>query len=104
MAGSHVQLPCIFLSATECDDGSSMVFEAADFLVLPHSLLLSGSATFVNGQCDRSFWVFVKMKLRRKLCGFIFPKVLIRLTLNSCVDCKVRISVTSKALDIFSII
>ncbi len=79
------------------------MFKAADLLVSPHLLLLRGSVTLVDGQCDGSFWVILKMKTSKKGVR-IFLKMSTGLSLNSCVDCKVSISVTSKALEIFSVI
>ena len=69
------------------------MFEAADLLVSPLSLLMvSGDGSFVLGdRGDENFG---------GSCAEI-PKLLTGRSLNSCVDCKISISVTSKALEIF---
>ena len=75
------------------------MFEAADLLV-SHRLLLrgsvvSGDGSFVLGdRGDENFG---------GSCAKI-PKLSTGRSLNSCVDCKISISVTSKALENFRVI
>ena len=76
---------CVFQRATERDDGSSKVFEAADLLVSP-CLLLCGSVACGVGRwpvmaSDRGDENF------KGSCAEI-PKLSTGRSLNSCVDVK----------------
>ena len=72
--------------------------------VSPPSSLLRGS---VDGQLvvmARSFWVSDRGDENFGGSCAEIPKLLTGRSLNSCVDCKISISVTSKALEIFRVI
>jgi hypothetical protein len=52
---------------------------------------------------DGLFRVIMEMRTSKEVVQ-IFPKMLTGLSLNSYIDCKISISVTSKALEIFRVI
>ena len=78
------------------------MFEAADLLVSLRRCFVGRSMVSGDG-C--SFWVIGDRGDENfgGSCAEI-PKLLTGRSLNSCVDCKISISVTSKALEIFRVI
>ena len=71
--------------------------------------LASFVASWVSGMwrwsvaSDGSFWVIVEMKTSKEVV-WIFRRCSTSRSLNSCVDCKISTSVTSKALKTFRVI
>ena len=79
--------------------GSSKVFEAADLLVSPR-LLLRGSMACGVGRWPVMAGDSGDENFEGRSCAKI-PKLPTGRSHNSCLDCKIGISVTSKALEMF---